>query len=188
MPDDEVAAGGVRERPLGEKLPDGFKVKTPEGDTWNITGGVELHRLALEEFDQLERRAGEINEENINLTCSVNGGTYKEVRQAPSQTPPQVTPLFLACGFQAWNAALLLLSRGADPNKAGRYSNGNVETPLYWAACSNSTAVCRSLLANGARLDKGGNTCFFICHRHHQMRWLCFSLLIIIICHHHHHH
>ena len=149
--------------------------------------------MAVEEFDQLERRADEINEENINLTCSVDKGygDYKEVRQAPSQTPPQVTPLLLACECRVFESALLLLSRGADPNKAGRWINKVVRTPLYYAFWCNSTAMCRSLLANGARWQQarpGGNTCFFFCHRHHQMQWLFCSSLIIIICQHHHHH
>ena len=74
----------------------------------------------------------------------------------PSQTPPQVTPLYLACWFQVWDSALLLLSRGADPNKAAK-NYRDVFTPLNWAAWFNSTAVCRSLLARGARLDLGGH-------------------------------
>ena len=68
---------------------------------------------------------------------------------APSPFP-QVTPLYLACVFQFWDSALLLLSKGADPNKAARRSDGYVETPLSYAACFGSTEVCRHLLRNGA--------------------------------------
>ena len=84
-PADEVAAGGggVGERPLGEKLPGQCQVKTSWGETRWLHGGIELHRLAVEDFDQLERRADEINEENLNSTCSDNDGYYKEVSQTP---------------------------------------------------------------------------------------------------------
>ena len=88
-PADEVAAGGGGgERPLGEKLPDCLEVKHPLGGTWELIGGIELHRLAAKDFDQLERRADEINEENINSTCSRRTShddgdyVYKEVSQA----------------------------------------------------------------------------------------------------------
>ena len=67
-----------------------------------------------------------------------------------------MTLLYLACAFQAWDLALLLLSKGADPNKAAGRSYGSVYTPLYWAARYGSTEVCRSLLASGARQDIGG--------------------------------
>jgi hypothetical protein len=72
------ATGG--ERPLGEKLLDDFEIKTPGGDTWKTGGAIELHRLALQDYNQLERRAAEITEENINVTCSLHDGFYKEVR------------------------------------------------------------------------------------------------------------
>ena len=70
---------------------------------------------------------------------------------------PQVTPLFLACRLRAWDSALLLLSRGADPNKTAR-SKGEVLSPLLFAAGFGSKKVCRRLLAAGARqdLDTGG--------------------------------
>ena len=60
-------------------------VKLPLGITFNLSGGaIELHRLALQDYNQLERRAAEINEENINATCSVNDGVeWKEVKQTP---------------------------------------------------------------------------------------------------------
>ena len=90
--DDEVAAGGGGERPLGEKLPDYFEVKDPYGDTWTLTAGIELHRLACEDYNQLERRAAEINEENINATCFFIG-SWKEVRQTslPNSSPGHPT-------------------------------------------------------------------------------------------------
>ena len=58
----------------------------------------------------------------------------------------------------------MLLSKGADPNKAAKISSdGNVTapytaTPLYYAVAHGSTEVVRSLLASGARqdLDTGG--------------------------------
>ena len=64
-----------------------------------------------------------------------------------------MTPLCLACWFKAWDSALLLLSRGADPNKAAKWIGGDVYTPLLLAAYLGSIEVCKSLLASGARLD-----------------------------------
>ena len=62
-------------KPLGEKLPDG---------TSGLLGGTELHRLAAKDFLQLQRRADEINEDNINAICSFENGSFKEVSlQAP---------------------------------------------------------------------------------------------------------
>ena len=72
-------AGRGGERPLGEKLPGDFKLS----DGFKLTGGIELHRLAVKDFDQLERRADEIKAEDVNSTCSINDGRVKEVRQAP---------------------------------------------------------------------------------------------------------
>ena len=96
----------------------------------------------------------------------MDASTKRWVR-LPSQTPPQATPLFLACFCEAWDSALLLLSRGADPNKARRGSNGDVLTPLFWAAYNGSTVVCRRLLESGARLDLGESTCLLFCRHHH---------------------
>ena len=64
--------------------------------------------------------------------------------------------MYLACYSQAWDSALLLLSRGADPNKAAIRSNGEMATPLVYAAWHCSTEVCRRLLASGARQDDIG--------------------------------
>ena len=68
--------------------------------------------------------------------------------------PPQATPLYLACRFNHSEAALLLLSKGADPNKVaigGR--KVGVVTPLYGAVSIGSIEVVRSLLERGARQD-----------------------------------
>ena len=84
QPDDEAAGGGGGERSLGEKLPDRFEVKSPRGKIWEITGGIEIHRLVVEDYEQLERRADDINEENINSCyCFLDNGLYQEVRQVP---------------------------------------------------------------------------------------------------------
>ena len=70
--------------------------------------------------------------------------------------------MFLACKFGYDKAALLLLSKGADPNKAAKDDDGDVqyvETPLYEAiqeaAESGSTEVVRVLLERGADPNKG---------------------------------
>ena len=86
---DEVAGGGG-ERSLDEKL-DGFEVETPSG-TLQITGGIQLHRLCLTDYPQLERRADEIRPPFINSTCSVtwpDGELMDEVRHA---IPPKLLP------------------------------------------------------------------------------------------------
>ena len=87
---DEVTGGGG-ERSLDEKL-DGFKFKHPNGFTWQITVGIELHRLCLRDYPQLERRADEIRPPLINSTCSVtwpDGELIEEVRHA---IPPKLLP------------------------------------------------------------------------------------------------
>ena len=88
--DDEVAGGGGGERPLNEKLNEGFEFefKAPWGNTYKITGGFEIHRLALQDYEQLDKRSRELNEENINLTCDVS---LKEVREPPL---PNSSPKF----------------------------------------------------------------------------------------------
>ena len=119
-----------------------------------------------------------IGEDIINATCSFVDGdiAIKEVRQLlPSQIPPQVTPLWLACHCQGEESVLLLLNRGADPNKGAGWSDGSVQTPLWLAAFYNLTAVCKSLLARGARLDLGGRHLLLFCHHHHH------HLMIILL-------
>ena len=51
----------------------------------------------------------------------------------------------------------LLISKGADPNKAAIDEDGNVFTPLYYAAWLGDTEVVtvRSLLESGADPNKG---------------------------------
>ena len=167
----------MRRKFLGEKLPDKYTIKDIFNGILTFTdGAIELHRLATSNLVHLEMSVEEIiGEEIINATCSVVSKSFqrvlKEVRQLlPSQIPPQVTPLWLACYFTAEESALLLLNRGADPNKGARRSNGFVHTPLYWAAFYNLTAVCKSLLARGARLDLGGRHLLLFCHhRHHHL-------------------
>ena len=82
---------------------------------------------------------------------------YKWVRHVHLPFPPvltQVTPLLAACMNRAWDLALLLLSKGADPNTAATYEDGKkspIQTPLYLSAVWGSIDVCKSLLASGAR-------------------------------------
>ena len=51
---------------------------------------------------------------------------------------------------KAWNIALLLLSKGADPNKAATDEDGDVWTPLFYAIKHGSIDVCKRLLESGA--------------------------------------
>ena len=159
---------------MGEKLPDGIEVEDHEGFTWNLTGAIELHRLVLKnDYDQLKKRKDEITNRIIDSKCSADVGPrlkkmkkrLEEVSQPPSP-PPQVTPLFVACNVGnpkvgADKAALLLLSKGADPNKAAKQTRQGVTrqvTPLSQAVWRGSTEVVRSLLVSGAKqdLDTGG--------------------------------
>ena len=69
---------------------------------------------------------------------------------------PQATPLWLACNSESWESALLLLSKGADPNLPAIWSgDGSVTTPLFWAADEGSLETVRELLKRGARQDSG---------------------------------
>ena len=80
----------------------------------------------------------------------------KEVSLTKAGVPfhilPQVTPLLFACMAQAWDIALLLLSKGADPNTAASV-DGDVLTPLFLAIKFDSIDVCRSLLESGAKQE-----------------------------------
>ena len=124
-----------------------------------MTSAIQLHRLVLEDYDQLKKRKDEITKTIIDSTCAINDDSYKEVSiPPPPPSPPQATPLFLACFAGHSKAALLLLSKGADPNKAAKDGDGEVVTPLYHAVYLGLTEVVKSLLASGARqdLDTGG--------------------------------
>ena len=83
-----LVAGGD-ERPLDEKLPDNFEFEVKETilvSSCELTGAIELHRLVLDDPDQLKRRKEEITEAMINATCSIaldDGYIIEEVRQAP---------------------------------------------------------------------------------------------------------
>ena len=90
QPADKVTGG---ERPLGEKLPDGFEVKA-KGDegsiigTYTLTGAIELHRLVLEDYDQLKKQKDEITKTIIDSTGAIDGDDesdfhYKEVSLPP---------------------------------------------------------------------------------------------------------
>ena len=77
--------------------------------------------------------------------------------------------MWLACWDGRDKAALLLLSKGADPNKAAKvvveYEDQDIQWakgiqlgpwtvgPLSYAVSRGSTKVVRSLLSNGARQD-----------------------------------
>ena len=93
QPADQVTGGGgeSEERPLGEKLPDGFEVQHLDGVTLRLTGAIELHRLAVD-YNQLKKRKNEITSTIIDSKCSVDESStsstdyynhYKEVSQPP---------------------------------------------------------------------------------------------------------
>ena len=77
---DNLAGGG--DRPLGEKLPDRFEVNYPNGRSWHLTNGLELHRLVVEDYDQLERRSKELDKKIIDAKCSFEA--LNEVSEPPS--------------------------------------------------------------------------------------------------------
>ena len=108
QPADKVLGGGG-ERPLGEKLPNGFEVnfKKVNFDGFGhlkLTGAIELHRLVLlKDYDQLKKRKEEITSTIINTTCAVDHysrgihGGLKEVSQPP-------LPLFRRSRHCGWHA------------------------------------------------------------------------------------
>ena len=159
---------------MSEKLPDKSKLEvmfkkgkkgkeTVTTITHLVTGAIELHRLAVLDFEELQKRKDEITEDIVNATCSYDDGFHTEVMKDEGSVAYffysfQVTPLFLACEYKVWNSALLLLNMGADPNMARRNkqrnnAHGQMCTPLRMAAYYGSKEVCRKLLACGASQD-----------------------------------
>ena len=57
-------------------------VKTPYGYTYSLTNGLELHRLVVEDYDQLERRSKELDKKIIDAKCSDK--ELNEVSEPPS--------------------------------------------------------------------------------------------------------
>ena len=91
--------------------------------------------------------------------------------QISTPAPPfdtLVTGLFIACIPGHSKAALLLLSKGADPNKAAKgfikYENeeefAQVRNPLYLAVKRRDTKLVSSLLERGADPNKGEKMTF----------------------------
>ena len=76
----DYLAGGEN-RPLGERLPD-VLVKDPDGKSCYLPNGLELHRLVLEDYDQLERRCKELDKKIIDAKCSDK--ELNEVSEPPS--------------------------------------------------------------------------------------------------------
>ena len=104
-------------------------MKTPWGPTWNLTGAIELHRLALEDYAQLERRAGELKAEFINSTCTSGDGHTKEVSQpilpfSPGDaTVPRLLRLCLGLGA-------LAPEQGRRSKQAGEMANADDDIQL----------------------------------------------------------
>ena len=89
-PADRVTGG---RRPLGEKLSDCYLVKDHEGGLWKLWGAIELHRLVVEDFDQLKKRKDEITSAIIDSKCSVGDLAefpYEEVSPPASLPSPSV--------------------------------------------------------------------------------------------------
>ena len=85
---------------------------------------------------------------------------HRGERVPPSPLPPgQATPLYLACLYQHWDLADLLLQRGADPNIAATETGGLGGTrqmsPLYLAAGQGQLDTVSSLIAAGATNSLG---------------------------------
>ena len=56
-------------------------VKTPYGYTYSLTNGLELHRLVVEDYNQLERRSKELDKKIIDAKCSTNNQDLNEVSE-----------------------------------------------------------------------------------------------------------
>ena len=75
---------------MSEKLPDKSKLEvmfrkgkkgkeTVTTITHLVTGAIELHRLAVLDFEELQKRKDEITEDIVNATCSYDDGFHTEV-------------------------------------------------------------------------------------------------------------
>ena len=115
---------------------------------WNST--VLLRRTNSKGEKRRSRRRS-----STQLVHLMDTTTTKRWVRLPAPSPPQATPLYLACCFKSWESALLLLSRGADPNRPAIHTTGSY-TPLYWVAWRGSLETARELLKHGARQDVGG--------------------------------
>ena len=89
-----LESNGVFPRRCKEKIASSQFVFTfqSEANHLKLTSGTELHRLVVEDCAQLKRRADEITEAIINITCSYDkaeedeeydNGQVREVSQAP---------------------------------------------------------------------------------------------------------
>jgi len=68
------------------------------------------------------------------------------------------TPLQYMCFDGNTNMAMLLLSKGADPNLPGQTDNtGHTWTPLMTAANSGHLEIMKLLITRGARLEETNN-------------------------------
>ena len=70
----------------------------------------------------------------------------------------EVTPLWLACDYQHWDLAGILLQLGANPNIAATETGGGWTgqlSPLYVAAYGGQLELVSSLIAAGATNSLG---------------------------------
>ena len=133
---------------MDERLPDNFKVMTPQeypqefGDHWELDGATEAFRIVLEDQPQLMRRKNELTKELLDSTCSTTNGNYTGV-----------TLLNLACLCKAMDSVLILLEMGADPNKGAVHRDGRISFPLANASWHGSLEVSEILIDYGASVD-----------------------------------
>ena len=69
-----------------------------------------------------------------------------------------MTPLFLACAFEHWALAALLVEQGADPNIAATLTDGGntfQRSPLYLAAELGNLQTVVTLVKAGASNSLG---------------------------------